>query len=280
MNAGARAARGEFLLFLHADSGLEDPRLLANALDRLREEISRLGGDGVAGHFPLRFQRSDGRNSLAYRFLEAKSRLNRTNTTSGDQGFLLSKGYFERLGGFDETFPFLEDQEMAERIREEGAWITLPGVLATSARRFEVEGFHRRYILMGIIMGLYSTGTLIFFERARNVYSVQSGMGRLLLTPYFRVLRRMFREDLGFTGSIRVWFRLGRYIRRNAWQLFFFIDLLLGPVFGGDRNPCLCFHDRFFRPLTDFAFFDAVTALLSFAWYMGILAAWFRLTED
>ncbi len=280
MNAAARIAEGDYLLFLHADSILEDPLLLSHALDRLRQEVLRFSRDCVAGHFPLRFQRTSRRNALAYRFLEAKSRLNRVNTTSGDQGFLLSRGYFEGLGGFDETFPFLEDQEMAERIRKEGTWITLPGILGTSARRFETEGFHRRYLLMGIIMGLYSTGNRIFFARARQVYAAQNETGRLLLTPYFRILRRMFKEDLGLRGSIRAWFRLGRYIRRNAWQFFFWIDLLLQPLSGKAGHPCLDFHDRFFRPLTDFAFFDGITAVLSFVWYMGFLPFWFWFIED
>ena len=73
--------------------------------------------------------------------------------TNGDQGFLMCRSYFKELGGFNTDLPFLEDQDLAERIRSDGRWVTLPGVLQTSARRFETEGFHRRYILMAIMMG-------------------------------------------------------------------------------------------------------------------------------
>lgn len=279
MNAAARIAQGKFLLFLHADSTLGDPHLLAHALDRLQQEMDHRGRGDMAGHFSLRFLRSRKGNSRAYRFLEAKTRLNRVNTTSGDQGFLLPREFFHSLGGFDEQLPFLEDQGLAERIRRQGEWITLPGELRTSARRFEVEGFHRRYILMGIIMGLYSTGNLFFFDRARQVYAAQNETGRLLLTPYFRIIRRMLIEDLGFRGSVRAWFHVGRYIRRNAWQLFFLMDVLLRPLIGAEKTPFLAFHDRVFCPLTDFRFFDGVTAVGSFCLYMGVLAPWFRIRE-
>jgi len=279
MNAAARIAQGQFFLFLHADSTLGDPLLLARALDRLQEEMEDRGRGDVAGHFPLRFLRSRKGNALAYRFLEAKTALNRVNTTSGDQGFLLTREFFHRLGGFDEQLSFLEDQGLAERIRRQGKWITLPGVLGTSARRFEIEGFHRRYILMGIIMGLYSTGVHSFFARAQEVYAAQYQTGRLLLTPFFRAIRRMLIEDLGWKESLHAWFYVGRYIRQNAWQVFFFFDVLLRPVFGEERNPFLAFHDRVFRPLTDFRFFDGITAVGSFCWYMGVLAPGFWICE-
>jgi hypothetical protein len=152
-------------------------------------------------------------------------------------------------------------------------------VLKTSARRFESEGFHRRYLLMSMMMGLYSIGELSFFERAPGVYRVQQETGRLRLSPFFGLIWRMIRHDWGLTGTLRSFYRLGRYILRNSWQPFFFMDVALRPRLGTSRSPFLDFHDRRVAPCTDLRILNALTGLLCFVWYMGILAAFFRLTE-
>jgi rSAM/selenodomain-associated transferase 2 len=275
MNAAARMASGDFLLFLHADSRLGDELLLSRAACALRAAIDSVGRDDVAGHFRLRFIRTSSANAIAYRYAEEKSAFNRSNTTNGDQGLLLTRAYFNRLGGFAETLPFLEDQSIAENIRTSGLWITLPGYLGTSARRFEAEGFHRRYILMSMMMGLYITGVHAFFERAPGVYRLQGDSGRLLLAPFFSLIRQMMRDDWGVVGTVRTFYRLGGYIRQNSWQMFFFLDVLARPRLGPDRYPFLQFHDRFFAPLTNFRLCDALTGLLCFIWFMGVLAAYF-----
>lgn len=280
MNAAAGRAGGDYLLFLHADSRLDDDRLLCQAVRSLREEMDRSDRDDVAGHFSLRFKRTTTANATAYRYVEEKSAFNRVNTTNGDQGMLLPKEFFTRLGGFDEALPFLEDQRLAEKIRTAGRWITLPGYLRTSARRFEAEGFHRRYILLSMMMGLYSIGVESFFTRAPNVYRLQQDTGKLLLTPFFRLIRQMMRDDWGLMGTVATFFRLGRYIRQNSWQMFYFFDVLARPLLGPNRYPLLRFHDRIFLPLTDYRIFDAITGLLCFLWFMGILAPYFRLCEN
>lgn len=277
MSAGAAHASGDYLLFLHADSRLNSPDLLRDALHALRAEVS--ADQRVAGHFPLKFVRTSARHSMAYRYAEEKSTLNRVNTTNGDQGFLLSRAFFNELGGFDEGLPFLEDQRLAEKIRAQGRWITLPGCLHTSARRFEREGFHRRYILMSMMMGFYSIGVTEFFTRGGDLYRVQSETGRLLLSPVFSLIWKLMAE-WGVGGSIRNFYRLGRYIRSHSWQLFFFFDLRFRSSPGpGGRYPFLNFHDRFIAHCTDYKFFDAVTGVLTFIWFLGILAPYFFATD-
>ncbi len=279
MNAAAGKSTGEYLLFLHADSRINDPQLLSNAVASIGEKIARAGQSNIAGHFRLHFTRTINRHAMAYRYVEEKTGLNRVNTTNGDQGFLMTRDYFIKLGRFDEDLPFLEDQQLAEKIRNQGVWITLPGTLKTSARRFEKEGFHRRYILMSIIMGLYSTGVHSFFKRAPHVYRTQQETGKLLLTPFFRIIRQIMREELGFRGSLRAWFHVGRYVRQNSWQMFYFFDIWSRPMLGPDRYPMLYFHDRVFGPLTNFKIFDGITAILCFIWIMGVLTPYFRLRE-
>lgn len=277
MNAAAAEASGRYILFLHADSRIDDGNLIGNAVNALIME--QRGPDRVAGHFRLRFIRSTKRNASAYRYAEGKSAFNRANTTNGDQGLLLTAEFFRYLGGFDEGMPFLEDQRIAEKIRSSGRWITLPGYLKTSARRFEAEGFHRRYILMSMMMGLHAAGAEEFFARAPGVYQTQQETGKLFLSPFFALIWRMMLKEWGVGGSIRLFYRLGRYIRQNSWQMFYFLDIRLRPAPGDIRYPFLDFHDRVFARCTDFKVLNAVTGLFCFIWFLGVLAPFFWLVD-
>ncbi len=277
MNAAAGEAAGMYYLFLHADSRIDDPYLLRKALDALQLEAQ--WDCRVAGHFSLRFVRPTNRNALAYRYVEEKTASNREGTINGDQGLLLAKEFYHKLGGFDESLPFLEDQRIAAEIRSQGVWITLPGSLQTSSRRFATEGFHRRYLLMGIMMGLYSIGELAFFSRAPQVYRVQHDSGKLLLSPFFGLLWCMVCQEWGLIGSARIFYRLGRYIRENSWQLFFFLDVWCRPLLGTGRYPCLSFYDRRIAPYINLRIVNALAGLLCLVWYLGILAPLFWLLD-
>lgn len=277
MNAAAGEARGDYLFFLHADSRLADPHLLATAVAALR--AAEPEQPWTAGHFRLHFLRSDRRHDLAYRFLEAKTELNRPGTTNGDQGLLLSRRFFGLLGGFDHSLPFLEDQRMAATIRNRGRFCTLPGVLATSARRFESEGFHRRYLLMGMMMAMFTVGEWAFFHRAPTVYRVQEATGRLLLAPIFALLWSMALKDWGLRGTLRRFYRLGRYLRENAWQVFLFVDVWRGRDAGNEALPLLGLYDRMIARWLRLPVIDALAGLLGFGWYMLVLSGFFWLQE-
>ncbi len=279
LNAGFRESTGRNLLFLHADSRLRDPELLYRALKHWHKALSETARDTVAGHFPLKFIRSSRTHSMAFRYIEGKTRFNRINTTNGDQGFLLRRSFFKNLGGFDESQHFLEDQKLAEKIRGRGTWITLPGQLYTSGRRFEAAGCHRLYILMSMLMALYSTGCMEFFNRAQTIYASQAETGYLLLKPYFEATIRMFVYDLGFFGSLRAWFYIGRYIRQNSWQMFYFFDVLFRTSQKTGSYPFLEFHDRYFGPATDNTVCDAINTFFSFFWFMLILAPYFYMVD-
>ncbi len=279
LNAGFRKSTGDNLLFLHADTRIKDPLLLSNALEHWSTALANANHDMVAGHFPLKFIRTTQNNDMSFRYAEGKTHFNRINTTNGDQGFLLRRSFFEDLGGFNESQHFLEDQKLAEKIRIRGTWITLPGLLYTSGRRFEVEGFNRLYILMGMLMALYSTGRMEFFERAKAIYASQGETGYLLLKPYFGVAIKMFVYDLGFSGSIRAWFYIGRYIRQNSWQMFYFFDVLFRTSLKNKDYPFLKFHDKYFRPITNNSVCDAINTLISFFWFMLVLAPYFFVVD-
>ncbi|MGQ9425870.1 TIGR04283 family arsenosugar biosynthesis glycosyltransferase [Gilvimarinus sp. F26214L] len=247
LNAAARAARYSQLLFLHADSGLSNPHLLRNALDHWRK-YKAAAAHPCAGHFPLRFTPSDERHRFAFAYLEAKSACNRRHTVNGDQGMLLDATFFEQLGGFDESLPFMEDQAIGDRIFANGQWMVLPGTLTTSARRFETEGFHGRYWLMGLMMACYWTGARGFFARARQVYPAQGQTRRLYLWPYMKVFW-MFLWGAGPKQTLVYCYRLGRYASENSWQASFFLDVGLEHLSGKSSRAVSRFHDRLVAPL-------------------------------
>jgi len=167
MNAASRLARAEELLFLHADTTLDDPQLLARAWTCMQQARAAAGNGHIAGHFGLHFKRSRSDHDSSYYFYEAKSFLNRRDCINGDQGFWLSRAYFQDLGGFDESLDYMEDARLANHIFDHGAWITLPGRLDTSARRFEAEGLGRRQTLNALLCNFERIGLHSFFSAAR-----------------------------------------------------------------------------------------------------------------
>lgn len=262
MNAGARAAGAAHLLFLHADSRLEGPTQLREALDLMRERPPR-----CAGHFPLKFARLRPGHDLFYRYLEEKTALNRPGTINGDQGLLIDARYFAQLGGFDERLPFLEDQRLAEKIFADGRWLMLPGVLTTSARRFEAEGARRRYTVMALIMGLHAAGAEEFFARATAVYAAQHATGRLDIGAHLALLRSVL-VQAGWKRGLAILWRASRYTRQNSWQMFFWWDVLLRRRLGPERYAFTSFHDRWLWPLTNNVVFDAIAFVLVPLWFL------------
>lgn len=217
MNAAARVARGALLLFLHADTQLDEPRLLADAVAALKAAQAEFEHDRVAGHFALRFERRQTGHALLFRYMEEKTALNRRGTINGDQGMLLPRAFFESLGGFDESRSFLEDQDLAERVFSSGRWVTLPGRLMTSARRFESLGARRVYAFMALIMAARETGNRAFLEQAPALYKRRWPDGRLDMGA---IAAAWFNTHRG-----RFW-PLVRYAAANAWQINFLIGIL------------------------------------------------------
>ena len=259
MNAGARATKSDFLLFLHADSRIESATLICDAIAALREAIKRAGHDRIAGHFPLRFAGASSGHATFYRYLEGKTRLNRPYTINGDQGLLIARAFFEAIGGFDERLPFLEDQRIAAKIAQQGEWIALPGELQTSARRFETEGVAERYSLMALIMGLYAAGADDFFSSAPKVYA--SADGRLDLKPQVEAIEQYLRR-LPLRQRWALLMKIGAFIRDNAWQLAYRRDVLRND---GELRSLERF-DRFLAPLIANPAASALGAVLGRSW--------------
>lgn len=273
MNLGVQYARAPDLLFLHADTVIEDTELLRHALGHLRQQRHTQQRDNIAGHFGLRFIRSTPGFDAAYYFYEAKTHLNRPDCINGDQGLLLSRKFFESLGGFDESLPFMEDARLSARIFEQGQWILLPGLVYTSARRFETEGMKQRQILNSFICNFQNIGLHEFFTRAQDAYRVQNKTGTLKLKPFCNIIHQLMR-DKGFVHAVKRWYQTGGYIADNAWQLAFTRDCKNNRLAGlapgdGERNN-LQKYERWLAPLITSPPCRAITGLLTLVWFYNL----------
>lgn len=218
MNTAWQGCTDSTLLFLHADSRLPDPQLLARALRNWQPLRAT-----TAGHFRLRFADAPDPQSRFFRHLRYKSGLNKPQTYNGDQGLLIDRALLTRAGGFDTTLPFLEDQALAAALAAAGARLhTLPGELHTSARRFAVEGPGPRYFAMLLIMCAREAGCTAFLRDAPTLYREQSRAGRLDVAP---LLDRLLDEA---RAQPEAWTQVARYLRDNAWQLPAWLDTLTG----------------------------------------------------
>lgn len=213
LNRGASMARGTWLLFLHADSRLPDPLALANGLSLLQSK----GNFRQAGHFSLRFDLPDEDCHFDYFFCEVKARSGFAGTIHGDQGLLLSRAYFNELGGFREDLPVLEDTLLAEKVRAQGGWHLLPATIVTSPRRFKVEGFAERQTLNALLMNFAIIGWDKPLRRIPEVYRPQGLARTLVLAPFFRLIDDCLAE-LPMRERARIWYHTGRFVRGNAWQ--------------------------------------------------------------
>lgn len=149
MNAGAQAAKGEILIFLHADT-----RLPHNALSRIREVMS--DKQYVAGAFTLRFESQ--RQAFALIAGAASWRYRLTRLPYGDQAFFMSREYFHKIGGFAEI-PIMEDVDMMRRIKKRGERIRiLHDAVITSPRRWENEGIFYSVIRTWALAFLFYCG--------------------------------------------------------------------------------------------------------------------------
>jgi rSAM/selenodomain-associated transferase 2 len=138
MNAGASIARGDVLLFLHADT-----QLPPNA-DRL--VIEGLTKSGHAwGRFDVTIDGSHLLLPVVATFMNARSRL--TGIATGDQAMFITRSAFDAAGGFPDI-ALMEDIELSRRIKRITSPLCLRARATTSGRRWEARGVLRTILLM------------------------------------------------------------------------------------------------------------------------------------
>lgn len=142
MNAGAKQANGEWLLFLHADTRLPD-----GAIQRLNDMESDQAIQ--AGGFMHRFSGDDWR-LRCISFLD-NFRCTRSRIIYGDQALFVRRTLFEQLGGFPKQ-PILEDVAFCEKlIKHTNPVLFFPPVI-TDARKFLKMGVWRSFIRVLLII--------------------------------------------------------------------------------------------------------------------------------
>ena len=132
MNAGASIAKGEILIFLHADTELP-----CNAHKSINSAMAQ--GRYVGGAFELGIDSRKIEFKILARWASLRCRL--TRIPYGDQAIFIERDYFDALGGYRDI-PLMEDVELMRRIKRRGEKICIvPEQVKTSPRRWEDEGF-------------------------------------------------------------------------------------------------------------------------------------------
>ncbi|MDZ7968976.1 MAG: TIGR04283 family arsenosugar biosynthesis glycosyltransferase [Nostoc sp. DedSLP03] len=148
MNAGAVAASGEILLFLHADTHLP-----TGFDEMIRTALQQPGI--VAGAFKLRIDAS----LLSLRWVEwgVNVRSHFYQMPYGDQAIFLTKEVFQKIGSFPEL-PIMEDFELMRRLKRIGRVVIIPTPVVTSARRWLQKGVLKTTLLNQIVIIAYLLG--------------------------------------------------------------------------------------------------------------------------
>ena len=177
MNVGAKAATGEILLFLHADT------VLPLGFDRMVRSTLRGWGDGemgglgdwetgrltvpIAGAFTLKIDDP----MLSLRWIEwmVAWRSKWRQMPYGDQAIFLTAETFRSIGGFTEM-PIMEDFELIKRLQPLGRIEILSAPVLTSARRWLQRGvwqttFINQAIIIGYSIGISPTRLATWYRR-------------------------------------------------------------------------------------------------------------------
>ena len=148
MNAGAKVASHDVLLFLHADCRLDQ-----GCLEDVAHCLSR---QDVAGGC---FQQRIAADGLRYRMIEFGNawRVRWLKWAYGDQGIFVRRKVFEELGGFPDL-ALMEDLYFMKKLKRAGRFVLLESRIHVSARRWEQRGILRQTLRNWTLIALAHCG--------------------------------------------------------------------------------------------------------------------------
>jgi rSAM/selenodomain-associated transferase 2 len=146
LNSGAQHARGDILYFVHADSILPE---------QFSTDIVRHVHSGYdAGCYQLKFD-------LNHWFLKFNAWFTRFSSPYfrfGDQSLFVKRSVFTAIGGFNEHYALLEDQEIVKRLCRSYSFCVMPDYILTSARKYRTHGVYRLQFIYYYLYTLYAFG--------------------------------------------------------------------------------------------------------------------------
>ena len=160
MNEGAALAKGNVLLFLHADSNLP-----GNA----KQELSKAFEKGYQwGRFNIQFSEQDWRMKIIAFFINLRSRLSAVAT--GDQGIFIDAGLFNQIGKYADI-PLMEDVALCKKLKKHSKPYCSQANIETSARRWLTNGVIKTVIQMWWFRFAYFVGISpsVLVTQYRNV---------------------------------------------------------------------------------------------------------------
>jgi rSAM/selenodomain-associated transferase 2 len=148
LNAGAREARGDTLVFLHADT-LISPEAIAAFLDEYPLSLR------VWGRFDVRLSGSHFMFRVVENMMNIRSRL--SGIATGDHAIFVRRETFEKIGGYPEI-PLMEDVAICRRLKRESRPFCPSRHIVTSSRRWEEKGILKTILLMWRLRLAYAFG--------------------------------------------------------------------------------------------------------------------------
>ena len=158
MNMGSKQARGDVLIFLHADTLLPD-----NAL----QEIERALIDKVWGRFDIQLQGQHFMLKVIARMMNWRSRA--SGIVTGDQVIFVTKKAFAKVAGFPDI-ALMEDIALSKKLKTLGSPACLDAKVTSSVRRWEQFGVYKTILLMWSLRLRY-----FFGEKPETLATLYSG---------------------------------------------------------------------------------------------------------
>ena len=194
LNAGARAATGEVLLFLHADTQLppEADRLIGAAI----------ASNHVWGRFDVRIEGRHALLPMVAALMNLRSRW--SGIATGDQALFVRRRVFESLGGFA-PLPLMEDIDLSRRLKRIGPPACLREPVTTSGRRWDRNGFWRTVGLMWRLRAAFALGADAHALAQRYGYTARAPAAVAILAkaPVPGLAKTRLVPALGAAGAAR-----------------------------------------------------------------------------